>query len=463
MRIQKKLFLALFITSIIAVALLVTAMQWSMRHGLVDYLNQKSMERLTPLANDLAERYQHYQGWEWIQDKPFLFKRMLHENAVLTKKQSKRCEGDDCKKRKHGFIPFKLIDVALFDQDEKLLVSVNYHAKKRLIYPVVLDGQNIAYLTIPNNKKITKGIEFVFLQQQKKVIWLVSLCVLLLAAIIAYLLARHFVKPIEQLTLVANDLTQGDYHKRVTSNRNDELGQLARDVNELAITLEKNEGSRKRWLADISHELRTPLSILAAEVEAMMDGVRPLSQAGIASMKEEIDHLSQLVNDLYELTRADIGGLSYRKSPVNIVSIIANKLTQFSPRFKEKGLTISAHYEQPEMEIIADSTRLNQLLDNILTNSIRYTNEKGQVAISVLNELEGLSIVIEDSLPSVSEEALAHLFDHLYRTEQSRNRDMGGSGLGLAICKRIVEGHNGTIFAHQSRLGGVAIHILLPR
>jgi two-component system sensor histidine kinase BaeS len=462
-RIQKKLFLALFITSIIAVALLVTAMQWSMRNGVVDYLNQKSMERLTPLANDLAERYQHYQGWEWIQDKPFLFKKMLHENAVLTKKQSRRCEGDDCKKSKHDFIPFKLIDVALFDQYENLLVSVNYHAKKRLIYPVVLDGEHIAYLSIPNNKKITKGIEFVFLQQQKKVIWLVSLSVLLLAAIIAYLLARHFVRPIEQLTGAANDLTQGDYQRRLEVNRNDELGQLARDVNELAITLENNEGSRKRWLADISHELRTPLSILAGEVEAMLDGVRPLSKTGIASMKEEIDHLSQLVNDLYELTRADIGGLSYRKSDVNLVSIIANKISQFTPQFEEKGLAVSAHYEQDDIEIKADATRLNQLLDNIFTNAIRYTYENGQVAISVLTEGDDVSLVIEDSLPSVSEEALAHLFDHLYRTEQSRNRETGGSGLGLAICKRIVEAHSGTISAHQSRLGGVAIHIRLPR
>jgi two-component system sensor histidine kinase BaeS len=169
------------------------------------------------------------------------------------------------------------------------------------------------------------------------------------------------------------------------------------------------------------------------------------------------------VNDLYELTRADIGGLSYRKSDVNLVSIIANKISQFTPQFEEKGLAVSAHYEQDDIEIKADATRLNQLLDNIFTNAIRYTYENGQVAISVLTEGDDVSLVIEDSLPSVSEEALAHLFDHLYRTEQSRNRETGGSGLGLAICKRIVEAHSGTISAHQSRLGGVAIHIRLPR
>ncbi len=464
MRIQNKLFFTLIVTSIIAVAILVTVMQWSVRHGMVDYLNKRDIERLKPLATQLAEEYQTNQSWQWLQDRPFILKRILIENALLTKKQSKYCDEEGCdKKKKHDHhMPHKLTDIALFDLKGQIIVALNLHAEERMKVPVKLNGEKIAWLSVPNRKEISEGFEFVFIKQQRKAFWVMSLIVIVLSGGISYLLARHFVRPIEQLTKGANELTQGNYKVNLPAERNDELGLLARDFNELAKTLGQNEHSRKRWLADISHELRTPLAILAAEIEAMIDGVRPLSQEGIVSMKEEVGHLSKLVNDLYELTKADIGGLSYRKSETDLVELIQHKLKQHQPVFDEREFDVQFNFDDAQHEFWADSTRINQLLDNLFTNCVRYTHQKGQISISLLNDVKSISLLIEDSAPGVPDESLQHLFDYLYRTEQSRNRENGGSGLGLAICKRIVEGHDGTISAHHSSLGGVAIHIKFP-
>jgi two-component system sensor histidine kinase BaeS len=194
----------------------------------------------------------------------------------------------------------------------------------------------------------------------------------------------------------------------------------------------------------------------------MLDGVRPLSEANLQSMKEEIDQLNKLVNDLYELSKADIGGLSYRKANVNVTELVKTKLASYQTLFSQHDLTLNVDYQAPCF-VYADSSRLNQLLDNLLTNTLRYTQSGGQVNVTVYLERDQVVIELDDSEPGVPSDSLHHLFDYLYRTEQSRNRELGGSGLGLAICKRIVEGHGGEISASHSELGGLTIRVQLPK
>ena len=141
------------------------------------------------------------------------------------------------------------------------------------------------------------GIIDIFLppRRNRQAFFLIGLVVLMISGLVAFPLARHFVKPIKTITQGANDLAGGDYAISIPVDRQDELGELARDFNILAQTLKEADSSRKRWLADISHELRTPLAILAGEIEAMLDGVRDLSRDNLNSIKEETDHLGKLV------------------------------------------------------------------------------------------------------------------------------------------------------------------------
>lgn len=472
MRIQNKLFLSLLATSIIAVAILVMLMQWNVGRGMVDYLNKREADKLQPMITDLALRYGRHNDWQWLRNNPAQFRQIMMEN-LLVRGHDDRCDhedddDDDCKKAEQRYLPPEILrlpkrrpDIAILDVAGNTVVAFKARSKHRQHIAIEWDDKTVGWVSIPQRENISEGFELLFIQQQSKAAWLMSFVVLILAAVIAFPLARHFVRPIEQLTEGANQLTQGKYALQLPTKRNDELGQLARDFNELATTLEQNESSRKRWLADISHELRTPLAILSGEIEAMLDGVRPLSEAGIVSMKEEVDHLSKLVNDLYELTKADIGDLSYRKAELDLTELVQNKLNAYEPLFSEHQLSIHFNSSKPVM-LWADSTRINQLLDNLFTNAERYTNEGGQINVSVEQDKNAVLLVVEDSAPGVADEALTQLFDYLYRTEQSRNRESGGSGLGLAICKRIVEGHGGTIRATHSPLGGVAIRVQFP-
>jgi two-component system sensor histidine kinase BaeS len=244
--------------------------------------------------------------------------------------------------------------------------------------------------------------------------------------------------------------------------RNDELGQLARDINELASTLAHNDTVRKRWLADTSHELRTPISILKGELEAMLDGVRPVNKAGIQSLHHETLQLQKLVEDLHELNNADIGGLRYYKQSVDLVALLEEQLQRHRPVFDNAGLQLQLSNHPKILNAWVDSSRLHQLLDNLLNNSLKYTTCPGKVQIKLQQQGNNALLVISDSAPGVPDAALDKLFEHLYRVDNSRNRLTGGSGLGLAICRRIVEGHHGTITASHSELGGITITITLP-
>jgi two-component system sensor histidine kinase BaeS len=173
--------------------------------------------------------------------------------------------------------------------------------------------------------------------------------------------------------------------------------------------------------------------------------------------------LNRLTEDLYQLSLSDQGALSYRKAHVNPVEILQEDLAALKPEFENKQITIKCSDNLPApVFIYADPDRLSQLYRNLLNNSANYTDNKGQLAITLCRQSDKLVIDFSDSEPGVPEYELPQLFDRFYRVESSRNRHHGGAGLGLAICSNIVEAHNGTIQAQSSPLKGLAIHIEFP-
>ncbi|HET8711686.1 MAG TPA: ATP-binding protein, partial [Spongiibacteraceae bacterium] len=306
------------------------------------------------------------------------------------------------------------------------------------------------------------GFEQEFLRRQRTTLAIIGTALLAVAAIIAFPFARHLVKPIRQLARGTHELTQGNYIVALPTQRRDELGELARDFNELAHTLAANDNSRKRWLADISHELRTPLSILRGELEAILDGVRPSDHEHLQSLHQEVQHLTRLVDDLHALTTADIGGLQYRKTLCDVAELWRDQCAAHQQNFKAAGLSLTTDIPGQEIELYADEDRLRQLLDNLLDNSRKYTAAGGTVQVDVEALPGGVELIVQDSAPGVPEAALPKLFDHLFRVEDSRNRATGGSGLGLAICQRIVTAHEGEISAGLSELGGLRIRVFFP-
>ena len=283
----------------------------------------------------------------------------------------------------------------------------------------------------------------------------------LLAAIATFPLARGLLAPVKRLVDGTHKLASGDFSTRVKPGSQDEIGRLAQDFNQLASTLEKNQQMRRDFMADISHELRTPLAVLRGELEAIQDGVRQFTPESVTSLQAEVATLTKLVDDLHQLSMSDEGALAYQKKSVDAVSLVEIAAGAFRERFASRNLTLSL--ELPESAtVFGDPHRLMQLFNNLLENSLRYTDSGGRTLIQLIPRDNTLLLRFADSGPGVSDEQLQRLFERFYRTEGSRNRASGGSGLGLAICLNIVEAHGGAIHAAHSPFGGVSITVELP-
>jgi two-component system sensor histidine kinase BaeS len=241
----------------------------------------------------------------------------------------------------------------------------------------------------------------------------------------------------------------------------DELARLAGDFNHLAEALAAAQRGRQQWIADIAHELRTPLTTLRAELEAVQDGVRPLSQDSIAAVAQEVHRLTRLVEDLRLLSLSDLGALTYRKERVDLAEELAEQLAGSRAAIDDAGLVVTQELDRGVM-VEADADRLAQVFSNLLQNTLRYSTAPARLAIRVTTDGREALIDWEDSGPGVTDEELGRLTERLFRVDASRSSSSGGSGLGLAIVQAIVSGHGGRMQPGHSTLGGLHWRIWLP-
>jgi len=360
--------------------------------------------------------------------------------------------------RGHDFLapPFTLLDAQL------RVVAGGNPIPSAPRHAISVNGMTVGWLVTPFPDRMPNESDQRFQREQSEATWVIGTLSALLAAVVSILLARVFLAPVRRLARATHKLSAGDYSTRVNVTSADELGRLGQDFNRLAFALERTEALRREMMADISHELRTPLAVLRGELEALQDGVRKFSPAALSSLQSEVGLLSKLIDDLYDLSLADVGALSYRMEPVDMGEIAAMAADAFHDRMRARGLSIEATVAEPGATIEGDRQRLMQLMNNLLENALRYTDPGGRVQVDVRTEGHQLVVECQDSAPGVPAQHLPRLFDRLYRVDASRSRESGGAGLGLAICQRIVESHRGTIKAMPSPLGGLAVRIEIP-
>lgn len=493
MKIQNKLFLFLFSFSLILVTVLVLLMQWSIGKGMVEYVVSKEIETLKPVVSKLVQAYKIDNNWRSMTGNHHKFRQLISQqlnDSDFEPSQIKRLPEHRRRGEPNNILngtlpslkqnrssprhlnlnnkppppPKRESHYAVLDIDEKLIVGNYLDTLEYVKTPIKVNNHIVGFFAISKRNQLTQGYEVDFIEQQQHYLWFIALFVMGLVALVTFPLARHVVEPIKLITQGMHKLTQGDYQQSIDLKRQDELSELSRDYNELALTLAENDNARKRWLANISHELRTPVAILRGELEAMLDKVRPLSHTNIASANDEVKHLQRLIDDLNLLTSADIGGMRYRKQHEDLVLLIQSEAEKYRSYLSDANITLALEFNVQKANLYADKSRLLQLFENIINNCIKYASAS-QLKISVtIDELTDKQVIITFADDGVGVDAahFPHLFEHLYRVEDSRNRKTGGSGLGLSICRHIVMAHQGEITAEQSTLGGLAIVIKLP-
>jgi two-component system, OmpR family, sensor histidine kinase BaeS len=431
-----KFFLAILLAAAVAAGAMALATRLSFQSGFLGYLNQVDAQRLDELAGRLAAEYRRAGTWDFVRD-------------------------DYARLRALALPPPTVPRLALLDAAGHPVAGNPEIAEEGAVKPVVVDGRTVGWISRAPLRRLSNAAEVSFQQEQLRAGWVIAALAVVLAGALALILGRAFVTPVQRVADATHRVAAGNYATRVPVHSSDELGRLAADFNRLAETLERNETLRRRFMADVSHELRTPLAVLSAELEALEDGVRPLTREALASLRGEVTALSKLVNDLNQLALADVGALAYRKERVDLVPLLAQALDSYRDRLAERELGVDTAFAEHAV-VFGDADRLVQMFRNLLENSARYTDRGGRVRVATRRDGDRVLVDFDDSAPGVPREALPHLFERFYRVDASRSRAHGGAGLGLAISRSIADAHDGAISAENSPLGGLRVRVALP-
>ncbi|MFT4190275.1 MAG: sensor histidine kinase efflux regulator BaeS [Comamonas sp.] len=469
-----QLFLAILAACAVVLTANGIASRLSFERDFMGYLNEQGLQRMREVLPRVAQAYREHGNWDFLRGQPQAWFELMRPERQAGQTDPSAMRAPSVSDQTGAVPRFALLDAqgrwlagnpGTDSTAIRLPVRVSERGSDTVAETVSEPGGGeppVGWLAmVPFQQAIAEG-DVRFYQAQRRAWWLNGVVSVLVAAALAWLLSRALLGRVRGLTDSIHRLAAGDYAHRAARAGGDELGRLAADVNQLAAALENTERNRRAFMADISHELRTPLAVLRAELEAIQDGIRPLTQAALASLHGEVQQLGQLIDDLGELAVTQAGEMSYRFAPLDLDGVLHNTLAGMRGRFADAGLTLDAEPAGTPQRVRGDERRLQQLFANLLENALRYTARGGRVAVRVSTQGGQVEAVVEDSAPGVEPAHRARLFERFYRVEGSRNRASGGSGLGLAICRNIVEAHGGEIRAQDSPLGGLRITARFP-
>ena len=283
------------------------------------------------------------------------------------------------------------------------------------------------------------------------------------AIVVSFALSTRLSRPIGRLAAASRRIASGRYAERVPVASDDELGELAESFNTMAASLEATERRRLQLVGDVAHELRTPLATLDGYLEGLEDGVIQPSDATWSLLRGETARLSRLVNDLQDLWRAEARQLVLKLEPVDVRAVVSTAIERFAAPAAERGIALHLEVDRVIPPVTADRDRLVQVLDNLLSNAVRYTADGTEVTVRLSTAPDAVTLSVTDQGPGLTDEQRERVFERFYRADPSRSRALGGSGIGLAISKALVELMGGRISAESEGPGhGSTFNVSMP-
>ncbi|MBP5305068.1 MAG: HAMP domain-containing histidine kinase [Lachnospiraceae bacterium] len=303
--------------------------------------------------------------------------------------------------------------------------------------------------------------EFGFIDALNIILSIVGAVALIIAVTLGMLLAGRITKPILGVIKAAGKISEGDYETRVNTDLKErETFELADAVNNMAAALREQEFLRNELTKDLAHELRTPVTNVSSYVEMMADGVMEPTKERLLSCYEELSRLGVLISDLERLEKVEADKGNLKKEDFDIYELAESVLKGFESVLSDKN--IIAKTVGKETHIFADKTRISQVITNLVSNAVKYTDNNGKITVFVEEHGENLQITVEDTGIGIPEKDLPRVFERFYRTDRSRTRKTGGVGIGLSITKAIVQAHNGNIYCESTPGEGSRFIVNLP-
>ena len=361
------------------------------------------------------------------------------------------------------------ITFLLADSSGKVLVPAGKYQAGELVPQATLTqgtavevgGKQVGTVVVIGSPPPLGGLELQYLNRTNQALLYAALGAALVALGLGTILARTLTHPLRDLTAAIHAIAKGDLKQHVRVTSRDELGELAAAFNQMSADLDRLNLSRRQMTADIAHDLRSPLTVIGGYVESMRDGVLKPTPERLDTIHAEVQHLQRLVEDLRTLSQADAGELRLNREALQPLALLERMAKSYDHLAAQKKVALEVQCEPNLREVHLDPDRMAQVFGNLISNSLRYTPEGGQILLAAGQAEDTLVFSVQDNGQGISAEALPYIFDRFYRADPARAQG-SESGLGLAIARSIVEAHGGSISAGSEVGKGTKIRMAFP-
>ena len=351
--------------------------------------------------------------------------------------------------------------LAVLDSGGRLLGPGSLPPIPRATHPVTVGGHVVGTVTVaPVQGQVLTGEDRSLHARLNRLHLLAGGLALLLGLLAAVLLAPALARPLRRLTESARRMQRGELDVRVAPAGAPELRELGQAFNRLAETLEHLEQIRRDAAADVAHELRTPLAGIVSRIEAAQDGVLPDEHANLEAMHTEALRLARLIEDLGKLAEAQQPGLTLKKEPIDLRELVDERARIYTDQLQAKGIVLEERLGAASA--YGDRGRIVQIVDNLLSNALRYTDAGGTVSIELSQRDGEAQLDVSDTGIGIAGEDLPYIFERFWRGERSRARRTGGAGIGLAIVSELVRAHGGRVDVESKPGEGSRFRVTLP-
>lgn len=305
-----------------------------------------------------------------------------------------------------------------------------------------------------------------FLASVRLAFIIISPLILIIALIgITFITSKAF-SPIQRITQTAHNIfNSGNLQQTITADvRDQEIGNLIATLNALFKKLDSSINQVKNFSADASHELRTPLTIMRGQIEVILkrERSREVYKEALISVYEEVLKMTRIVNNLFQLARADNGKFSLDMNIISLDELAAKFESTAQNMVREKDIKFTSTIEK-NLDILGNREALQEVFLNILDNAVKYNKPKGTIDFVLKGNKKNVIIEFRDSGIGIAADEQDKIFERFYRVDKTRSRKQGGSGLGLAIVKWIITEHNGSIKLESKENEGTIFRIFIPR
>lgn len=364
----------------------------------------------------------------------------------------------------------------LFSVSNEGLVSVSYIQSEQQVYRIVI--QNKTYVTTPIGTDLTTPVEDTlhFFAGRLGILVLSVVGVFALTIVcVTFLTATGINRPITQLRICTNEITNGNLDYEMEYDSTNEFGMLIKDYDQMRLKLKDSlhnqkllEQQRKEMIAGISHDLRTPLTSIKGYVEGLIDGIAstPTKQKEyLKTIYTTANEMDNIVSELFLFSKLDVDKVTLEKENIAIVNYMADFCEEEKFELEKSDIEIDFSFSCDRMTTVAiDRPKFDRVILNIISNSVKYRKpaQQGHIDVHISKNEKFVCIKFADNGIGIDEESVDHVFETFYRADPARANVREGSGIGLSICKKIVELHDGTVWATGKLGEGMAVTIALP-